>query len=66
MKKTIIRMGENIWKQWDKKGVKIQNTQTAYKTQYQKNKQPYQKLDRRRKPFFQRRHIDGHGQMKRG
>ena len=54
--------------EWDKiiandttdKGLISQNIQAAHTTQYQKNKQPNQKVGRRRKQtFLQRRHTDG-------
>ena len=48
-------MGENICK-W----INGQNIQTAHAAQYQKNKQPNQKMGRRPKQtFLQRRHTDG-------
>ena len=38
----------------------FQNIQTAHTAQYQKNKQPNQKMGRRsKKTFLQRRHADG-------
>ena len=40
-------MGENICKWCDLQGVNIQNIQTGHTTQYQKNKQPNQKMGRR-------------------
>ena len=52
-------MGENICKSNDWQGVNLQNLQTAPAAQYQKNKQPNQKIDRRPKQIFlQRRHTD--------
>ena len=42
-------MGENICKQCYQQGISLQNLQTAYAAQYQKNKQPNQKMDRRSK-----------------
>jgi len=40
--------------------INFQNIQTAHTTQYQKNKQPNQKVGKRPKqPFLQRRHTDG-------
>ena len=40
-------MRKNICKWYGRQGVNIQNTLTAYTTQYQKNKQPNQKMGRR-------------------
>ena len=38
----------------------FQNIEAAHTTQYQKNKQPNQKMEKRPKQtFFQRRHKDG-------
>ena len=48
-KKTTYRMGENICKWCDWQEINLQNLQTAYAAQYQKNKQPNQKMDRRSK-----------------
>ena len=45
--KTTYEMGENICKSWDQQGVNIKNIQTAHATQYQKNKQSYEKMGRR-------------------
>ena len=42
-------MGENICKWHYQQGLNFQNTQTAHTTQYQKNKQPNQKMGRRLK-----------------
>ena len=40
--------------------INFQNIQAAHTTQYQKNKQPNQKVGKRPKQtFFQRRHTDG-------
>ena len=40
--------------------INFHNIQTAHTTQYQKNKQPNQKVGKRPKqPFLQRRHTDG-------
>ena len=47
--KTTYRMGENICKQWDQQGINLQNIQAAHAAQYQKNKQPKQKMGRRPK-----------------
>ena len=42
--KTTLRIGENNnkWNSW--KGINLQNIQAAHTTQYQKNKQPNQKV----------------------
>ena len=48
-KKTTYRMGENICKQSDQQGINLQSIQTAHAAQYQKNKQPNQKMGRRSK-----------------
>ena len=59
-KKTTHRMGENICKWCDWQGINLQNLQTAHIAQYQKNKQPNQKMGQRPKQtFLQRRHTDG-------
>ena len=59
-KKTTFGMGENICKRCDRQGFNLQNIQTAHAAQYQKNKQPNQKIGRRPKQtFLQRRHADG-------
>ena len=42
-------MGENICKQCDPQEINLQNIQTTPAAQYQKNKQPNQKIDRRPK-----------------
>ena len=47
--KTTHRMGENICKWCDQHGINLQNLQTAHAAQYQKNKQPHQKMGRRPK-----------------
>ena len=39
-------MGENICKPCDQQGINLQNLQTAHTAQYQKNKQPSQKMGR--------------------
>ena len=46
-KKSTYGTGENICKLCDQQGVNIQNIQTAHTTQYQKKKQPNQKMGRR-------------------
>ena len=45
-------MGENICKWCNQQGVNFQNIQTTHTTQYQKNKQPNQKLGRRLEETF--------------
>ena len=53
-------MGENICKWSNRQGINLQNTQTVHAAQYQKTKQPNQKMGRRSKQtFLQRRHTDG-------
>ena len=53
-------MGENICKQCDRQEVNRKNIQSAHTTQYQKPKQPNQKMGRRpTQTFLQRRHTDG-------
>ena len=43
-----------------KQRINFKNTQIAHTNQYQKNKQPNQKVDKRPKQIFlQRRHADG-------
>ena len=42
-------MGENICKQSDQQGINLQNIQIAHAAQYEKNKQPNQKMGRRSK-----------------
>ena len=42
-------LGENICKQCDQQGINLQNIQTAHAAQYQKNKQPNQKMGRKSK-----------------
>ena len=44
-------MRENICKQSNRQGINLQNLQTAHAAQYEKNKQPNQKLGRRSKQF---------------
>ena len=47
--KTTHRMGEKISKWCNWQGVDVQNIQKAHAAQYQKNKQPNQKMGRRSK-----------------
>ena len=42
--KTTLRMGENICKGSNQQVINLQNIQTAHAAQYQKNKQPSQKM----------------------
>ena len=42
-------MGENICKWCKQQGVNLQNLQIAHVAQYQKHKQPSQKMDKRPK-----------------
>ena len=53
-------MGENNCKLNNWQMINFQNTQAAHTAQYQKNRQPNQKMNRTPKQAFpQRRHIDG-------
>ena len=53
-------MGENICKWSHQQGINLQNIQTVNAAQYQKTKQPNQKMGGRAKEtFLQRRHTDG-------
>ena len=58
--KTAFRMGENNskWNNWQR--INFKNIQAALTIQYQKNKQPNQKVGKRPKQtFLQIRHTDG-------
>ena len=58
--KTAFRMGENNskWSNWQR--INLKNIQAAPAAQFQKNKQPYEKMGQRTKQtFLQRRHTDG-------
>ena len=58
--KTTLRMGENICKRNNGQRINLQNLQAAHAAQYQKNKQPNQKVGGRPKyTFLQRSHTDG-------
>ena len=46
-KHTIYRTGEDICKWCEWQGINFQNILTAHTAQYQKNKQPNQKIGRR-------------------
>ena len=53
-------MEENNSKEKKGQMINFQNIQAAHTTQYQKNKQPNQKVGKRAKQtFLQRRHIEG-------
>ena len=53
-------MGENSSKGKNCQIINFQNIQAAHTTQYQKSKQPNQKVGKRPKQtFLQRRHTDG-------
>ena len=57
--KTTLRMGENICKRSNWQRIDLQNIQAAHVAQYQKNKQPNQKMGGRPKHTFpQRRYTD--------
>ena len=47
--KKIYRMGENICKWSNRQGINLQNIQIAHAAQYQKKKQPSQKMGGRPK-----------------
>ena len=55
--KTTLRMGENNnkWKNWQR--IDFQNIQAAHITQYQKNKQPNQKVGKRLNRDFYKEDI---------
>ena len=58
--KTTLRMGEDNskWHNWQK--INFQNIKAAHTTQYQKSKQPNQKVEKGpEETFLQRRHKDG-------
>ena len=44
--KRTYRMGENVCKWCNQQGINLQNLKTAHVAQYQKNKQPNQKMGR--------------------
>ena len=46
-KKTTYRMGENSFKQCNRKGLNLLNIQTTYTAQQQKNQQPNGKMGKR-------------------
>ena len=58
--KTAFRMGENNskWSNWQR--INLKNIQADHVAQFQKNKQPDQKMDQiTKRTFLQRRHTDG-------
>ena len=55
--KTTYRMGEIIYKRSAQQGINLQNIQTAHAALYQRNKQPNQKMGRRRN---QDGRVEGH------
>ena len=58
--KTTLKMRGNNCKWSNRQRIKLQNIQAARAAQYQKNKQPNQKVGGRPKQTFpQRRHTDG-------
>ena len=57
--KTAFLLGGNNSKQSNWQRINLQNIQAAHAAQYQKNKQPNQKVGRRPKQTFLRRHTDG-------
>ena len=58
--KITYGMEQSVCKWGGQQRIEFQNVQAAHTIQYQKNKQPYQKLGKRPKQtFLQRRHTDG-------
>ena len=58
--KGALRLGENNSKRSNWQRINLQNVQEAHAAQYQKNKQPNQKVGQRiKQTFLQRRHTDG-------
>ena len=58
--KIAFRMRENNSKQSNGQRINLKNIQATPAAQFQKNKQPNQKMGRRTKQtFLQRRHTDG-------
>ena len=55
--KTTYEMRENICKQCDRQGINFQNVQIAYTAQYQKSKQPNQKMGRDPNRHFSKEDI---------
>ena len=57
--KTDFRMGENNSKWSNRQRINLKNIQATLAVQFQKNKQPNQKMSQRTKyTFLQRRHTD--------
>ena len=56
--KTAFRMGKIIANEIGQR-INLQNIQAIHTTQYQKNKQPNQKLGKKPKQTFLQRHTDG-------
>ena len=56
---TVLRVGEYKckWNKWQR--INLKNAQAARVAQYQKNKQPNQKMGRTKQTFLQRRNPDG-------
>ena len=50
--KSTYGKGENTFKWCDQQGVNFQNIQITHTFQYQKNKQPNQKMDKDQKRHF--------------
>ena len=66
MKETISKVKrqpseweENNSKQSNQQRINLKSIQAAHAAQYQKNKQPNQKVGRPKQTFLQRRHTDG-------
>ena len=57
--KIICEMGEEDCKQCNLQGLNLQNRQTTHTIQQQENNQPKQKMGRRSKQTFLKRHTDG-------
>ena len=57
--KTAFRMGENNSKQSNRQRINLKNIDTATAAQFQKNKQPNQKMGQKTKKTFLQRHTDG-------
>ena len=63
---STLRMGENNSKSNNRQRINFYNIQATHINQYQKNKQPNQKVGKRPKQIFlQRGHIDGNKHIKR-
>ena len=59
VRKTALRMRENISKQNNWQRISLQNIQAAHSTQHYKNEESNPKVNRRPKQtFLQRRHTD--------